>query len=105
MSAVMHGRVGRGGADNRALNYAVLGSLVLHGLLLFFAVSSSKNATAPAGTPEPIVARLVQPQAPAPQPASAAQPPPKPRAEPAPAVVKPVPSRKPSPLPQPSVAP
>ena len=88
----------QGSTDNRALNYAVLGSLVFHGVLLFGLSLNRESQRAPA-LPGPIVARLVAPPAP---PATAApQPePPKPRAEkpPPPPVVKPAPAPKPSPI-------
>ena len=88
----------RGSTDNRALNYAVLGSLVFHGVLLFGLTLNRESQRAPA-LPGPIVARLVEPKA---SPATAApQPePPKPRAQepPPPPVVKPAPAPKPSPI-------
>jgi periplasmic protein TonB len=96
MSAVMQAGMRRGSAGNRALNYAVLGSLVLHGVLLFGLSLNRESQRAPA-LPKPIVARLVEPQAP-PAPAAAQPEPPKPRAEPPPPVVKPTPAPKPSPI-------
>src|SRR6266481_4133218 len=97
MSAGMQADRWRTSTDNRALNYAVLGSLVFHGVLLFGLTLNRESQRARA-LPGPIVARLVQPQAPvsaAPQPE-----PPKPRAEPPPPpVVKPPPPvPKPSPI-------
>jgi len=85
----------RGSTDNRALNYAVLGSLVFHGVLLFGLSLNRESQRAPA-LPGPIVARLaVPPATAAPQPE-----PPKPRAEklPPPPVVKPALAPKPSPI-------
>src|SRR5688572_1448822 len=71
--------------QNRAFNYAVLASIVLHALLLF---GISQRERAPPAEPQaPIIARLVEP--PAPAPAAAVQPPqaepvkPRPRAKPA----------------------
>lgn len=81
--------------DNRALNYAVLGSLVLHGVLLFGLSLNRESQRAPA-RPGPIVARLVEQARPA---AAASQPEPlKPRAEAPP----PKPAAKPAPAPKPS---
>lgn len=100
MSAVIDARLHRSGADsNRAFNYAVLASIVLHGALLFsFSLRQSKS---PPAVPGPIVARLAQPSAQAPAAAPQPQPePPKPRVEEPtpPPQVKPVPQQKPSPL-------
>jgi protein TonB len=88
--------------DNRLFGYAVLCSIVLHGLLLL-ALPSLRDSSRRADThPGPLVARLVQAQpapiAPAPP---KAEPPPAPRVEekppPAP-VTKPEPAPKPVPL-------
>jgi protein TonB len=98
MSAVMQADMQQGSTTNRALNYAVLGSLVFHGVLLFGLSLNRESQRAPA-LPGPIVARLVE--SPAPPAAAAPQPePPKPRAEkpPPPPVVKPAPAPKPSPI-------
>lgn len=91
-------------AGNRAINYAVVASLLLHGMFLFVYAPPRRSESPP--TPAPIVARLAQPQsvaAPAPQPE-----PPKPRVEeppPPPPLVKRVPAPKPSPIPAPKVPP
>jgi protein TonB len=105
MSAVMNGPLQRGGAGNRALNYAIIASVAFHGALLFL-LSLERQAKREAVAPGPIVARLVSP-APAPvqppAPAPAQPEPPKPRAEPAKPVapvVKPVPLPKQTPLPR-----
>jgi protein TonB len=93
-----------GSTDNRALNYAVLGSLVFHGVLLFGLSVHRESQHAPS-TPAPIVAHLVEPQAP---PATAApQPePPRPRVEPPPPpAVKPAPAPKPFVRAEPRIAP
>jgi len=103
MSAVIQAGLPMRRADNRAFNYAVLFSLLLHGALLFS--FSMRPAKSPPASPGPIVARL-QPLA---KPAAAPQPvqpePPKPRVEeptpPPPPQVKPVPQPKPSPLARP----
>lgn len=98
----------RGGAGNRALNYAVVASLVLHGSLLFL-LSLDQRAKRERSAPGPIVARLVaapEPPAPSvtpqpepPKPRVAEPPPkPKPRAKPA---IRPAPAPKPSPIPVP----
>jgi protein TonB len=104
MSAVMHAGMRRSPASNRAINYALLGSLLLHGALLFAFSLPRQSRNLPA-TPAPLVAHLVQPQSAT---APAAQPePPKPRVEepPPPPPVKRVPIPKPSPLPTPKVSP
>jgi periplasmic protein TonB len=87
---------------NRALNYAILFSLALHGLLLFGLPGLRDAAKRAALIPAPIVARLVEPAPPAaPEPI---QPPPQPqppRAKPRPA---PKPLAKAEPLLQPESA-
>jgi protein TonB len=97
MSAVMHAAA-RGSGDNRAIHYAVLASLGLHGALLF-AFPPLRNTVEHAAPPSPIVARLVEP-APAPQATPA---PPREEAAPRPEkprvpVAKPRPAREPRPL-------
>lgn len=98
----------RGGAGSRALNYAVVASLVLHGSLLFL-LSLDQHAKRERSAPGPIVARLVAaPQPPAPSVTPQLEPPkprvaeppakPKPRAKPA---IRPAPVPKPSPIPVP----
>jgi periplasmic protein TonB len=100
---------------NRAFSYAVLASIVLHGMLLF-GVSQRERAT-PFEPQVPIVARLVEPPppAPAPKPPAAAprvippavEPPPqapKPRPRPK-AEAPPKPVAKPAPAPEPKPAP
>jgi periplasmic protein TonB len=70
---------------NRALNYAILFSLALHGLLLFGLPGLRDAAKRAALIPAPIVARLVEP-APATAPEPVQPPPPQPpRAKPRPA--------------------
>jgi protein TonB len=100
----MNGPPQRGGASQRALNYAVLASLVFHGSLLFL-FSLDKRAKRESAPPGPIIARLVAPAAaPTPAPTPPQAEPPKPRPEPAPKppvqpVVKPAPAPRPSPAP------
>ena len=85
-----------GSTDNRAINYAVLASLVFHGVLLFGLSLNRESQRAPS-LPGPLVAHLVEPA-----PVNTAPPPepPKPQAKepppPPPPVVKPPP--KPSPI-------
>jgi protein TonB len=82
------------GQDSRVIHYAVLTSIVLHGLMLFsfFMKDGSRRAAA---TPEPIVARLVQPQAAPAAPEPVVPPAVKPAVNP---TVKPAPSPKPLPV-------
>ena len=100
MSAVVHGGRARYGTENRAFSYAVLASIVFHGVLLlaFPALRESAKREAPPG---PIVARLVQRQsAPAPS-APQAEPetaPPVVEKTPPPPVTKSVPVSKPAPI-------
>jgi periplasmic protein TonB len=86
--------------QDRALHYAVLCSIVLHGVLLF-GLSAPRNPENRASAPGPIVARLVQP-APSAAPVAAPRPEPvKPNVQekpPAPSAVKRVPAVKPRPL-------
>jgi protein TonB len=97
MSAVMSAGMRRTPAGNRAFNYAVFASLLLHGMFLFvFALPRQSEIAA---TPAPIVAHLAEPQSvpPAPQPE-----PPKPRVEeapPPPPLAKRIPAPRPSPAP------
>jgi protein TonB len=105
MSAVMHAGMRRPAANNRAIHYAVLGSLLFHAVFLF-AFSMQRASKSPAAAPSPLVAHLAQPpKPPASQPAPKPEPePPKPRVEeppppPRPRPVKPV--AKPTPLPAP----
>jgi periplasmic protein TonB len=110
MSAVMSGD-----QNHRSIHYAVLASILLHGLLLFG--YSPRDSSRRAESPAPILARLVEP-APAPAPAvtppAAPQPrPEKPKAQqprekpPAPALAKPAPVPQPvaKAAPQEAVAP
>jgi periplasmic protein TonB len=90
--------------QNRAFNYAVLASIVLHAMLLFGV--SLRERPRPAEPQVAILARLVEP--PVPAPAAAPAPPPqaeavkpKPRAKP----VAPRPVAKKEPAPQPEPAP
>jgi periplasmic protein TonB len=97
-------RAYRSEPGNRALHYAVLFSLVFHGLLLFFFPSlrdSAKRTLSP-----PLVAHLVQPRpAPAPVPLSEPQVKP-PRDAPPPRSLRPVPKLAPIPkLERPAPAP
>lgn len=87
MSAALHGE------ESRVFHYAVLASIVLHGLMLFgFSMKDASRRAA--ATPQPIVARLVQPQAAPAKPEPVAPP----RVEePRPPVAKPTPSPKPPP--------
>lgn len=82
------------GQESRVIHYAVLASIVLHGLMLFsFSMKDASRRTAAA--PGPIVARLVQPQAAPAKPEAVAPP----RvAEPQPPAVKPTPSPKSPPV-------
>lgn len=96
MSAVMYSE------PNRAFNYAVLASIVLHAALLFgFSLRERARPIEPA---VPIVAHLVElPAAVAPAPAAAApqpepvKPPSAPRVQPKPAAPKPVAKKEPQP--------
>ena len=88
--------------QNRAFNYAVVASLVLHGLLLFAlpGLKDSSKRQAPLG---PIIARLVEPQSAAPAPQVE---PPKPRVEPPKPQARETPVPPPAPRkPQPSLKP
>ena len=89
------------GQDSRVIRYAVLASVVLHGLLLSISMNDATRRAAP--PPAPIVARFaeqpaaapVQPDVVAPPRAEKAKPPPKPSAKPA---------VKPPPVPPPPIA-
>jgi protein TonB len=89
MSAVMHGGTRRYGADSRAFNYAIVGSILLHGLLLFALPALRESSKRPEAPPGPIVARLAQPRAAPSQPAAPA---PQAEPQPAPQVQEPPPS-------------
>ena len=99
--ADLHRRAGMRASD-RAIAYAVLLSLVLHGVLLFsFSMRPSGRRAA---APGPIVAHLVAPPAP-PVPAPAPQPPAEPqRAQPKPTLPQPRPKFVPKPAPRSEVA-
>ena len=93
---------------NRALHYAVLASIVLHGMALFGVSKRERPRELPMQLP-PIIARLVEAPAPAARPPAA---PPKvealkPQSRPRPAaprpVAKPAPAPKPEPLAEPAV--
>lgn len=91
---------------NRVFHYAVLASLVLHGLLLFGLPDLVDTARRVAALPQPLIARLMAPEpaaAPPPAPPAAEQKPEKKleRPKPAPRLVKPVPAPEPAPLPTP----
>src|SRR4051812_111963 len=92
MSAPMHGQ------DNRAIHYAMLASVLLHGALLSFSMKEQARRAAPA--PAPIVARLVGPEPVAAPRAEEPQPPAvKPAARPTiKPTIKPKPAPKPSPV-------
>jgi protein TonB len=92
MSAVMQGEVGRYAGHNRALNYAIALSLLLHAFLLF-GLPNSRESQRRRVEPAPIVARLVEQQ---PAPAVVAASPPIPPA----ATQRPVPRRDPVPNPE-----
>jgi periplasmic protein TonB len=88
------------GEESRVFHYAVLASIVMHGLMLFgFSMKDASRRAA--ATPQPIVARLVQP------PAAPAKPEPvaPPRVEPQPPAVKPTVKPTPSPKPVAKAAP
>ena len=95
-------------SQNRVFHYAVLASLVLHGLLLFGIPDLVDTARRVAALPQPLIARLM-----APEPVAAPPPPPPAaekkvekkveRAKPPPRLVKPVPVPEPTPLPIPRV--
>jgi periplasmic protein TonB len=92
MGALMHR------SDNRVIHYAVLASIVFHGLLL--ALAPRQDSKRAAALPGPIIARLVQPAAVAPQ-----AEPQKPQAEPqqpSPATAEPALTPKPSPIAKPA---
>jgi protein TonB len=61
MSAVMQGEVGRYAGHNRALNYAIALSLLLHAFLLF-GLPNSRESQRIRVEPAPIVARLMEQQ-------------------------------------------
>lgn len=96
MSAVIQADMRRSSTDNRAIRYAVLASLVAHGVLLFGLSLNRESQRAPT-LPGPLVAHLAEPL-----PVKAAPPPepPKPQAQepPPPPVVKPPPKPTPSPI-------
>jgi protein TonB len=102
MSAVMAAGMRPGSTDNRAINYAVMASLVFHGVLLFGLSLNRESQRAPS-LPGPLVAHLVEP---APVKAAPQPEPPKPQAKepPPPPVVKPPPP-KPTPSPIAKAAP
>lgn len=86
------------GAETRAFNYAILASIVVHGLVLFFALPLLRESgRRPDMQPGPIVARLAQPRsAPAASPPADSRPAPR-TEEPAPRpVMKPSPLQKPA---------
>ena len=90
---------------NRAFNYAILASIVLHAVLLF-GISLRERAR-PADPPAPIVARLAEAPAAAPAPAVAAprSEPVKPRPRPRPAAPQPVAKQEPASRVEPAAAP
>ena len=101
MSAALPSGFSRYEAGDRVIGYAVLASIVLHGVLLFaFHLRPGKGRAAPL---PPIVAHL----APAPAPRAAEPEPPRSRVEPPPPppVVKSVPKPTPTPAPKAAVPP
>src|SRR4051812_9415759 len=107
MSAVMYeGK--RHESGNRAFSYAVICSIVLHGLLLLTMPMLRQSSKRTEAAPGPIVARLAQPRVAPASPAPAQneppvtpqveQPPPPPVAKPAPVVPSPI--AKPAPAPK-----
>src|SRR6185295_13433804 len=88
MSAATHGE------ESRVFHYALLVSIALHGLLLF-SFSMKDGSRRAAAAPEPIVARLVPPQAAPAEPEPVVPPAARPAVRPA---VKPAPSPKPPPV-------
>src|SRR5258708_32329050 len=96
MSAVMQAGLRRSPPNNRAFSYAVLASVLLHGVLLF-ALPGFREGKRQSAVPGPIVARLVQPSPPKAEAAVPQAEPPKPQVEPpAPPLAAPPP--KPSPI-------
>lgn len=97
-------------SENRAFNYAVLASIVLHAALLFgISVRERARPVEPAG---PLVARLAEAPAAAPAPAAAAAPRPEPvkprtaaRPRPKPPAAKPVAKAEPAPRIEPAAEP
>jgi len=100
MSVVMQAGLRKSAPDNRAFSYAVLASVLLHGVLLF-AMPSLREARRQPVAPGPIVARLVQPQT---APAAQAEQLPAPPPEPPPPVIKPTPKPSPIAKPEPKIA-
>ncbi len=82
--------------ENRVFGYAVLVSIVVHGLLLFALPSLRESGKRPMAAPGPIVARLVQPAATAPSPPAPAEEAPVPKVE-SPRPATPAAAPKPSP--------
>jgi len=100
MSAVTFSGARGYDGDNRAFSYAILCSIVLHGLLLLALPSLRDSSRRADAHPGPIIARLSQPQAAAPSPPRS-EPQPAPPVEekaPPPPVAKPAPAPKPVPL-------
>ena len=91
---------------NRTFSYAVLASIVLHGMLLFGVSQRPHPTSLPVELP-PLVARLVEPPAPAVLPPAAppqvepVKPQPRPRPAARKPVAKPAPAPKPGPLAEP----
>jgi periplasmic protein TonB len=102
MSAVTFSGARGYDGDNRAFSYAILCSIVLHGLLLLALPSLRDSSRRADAHPGPIIARLSPPQTAAPSPPRS-EPQPAPPVEekappPPPPVVKPAPAPKPVPL-------
>ena len=95
--------------DNRALNYAIAASIVLHGVLLFGIAQRDRPRAAESQAPS-ILARLAESPAPAPaaealsQPAPARQPP-RARPERPKRLTKPAPAPTPQPAAEPAIEP
>jgi protein TonB len=86
--------------ENRALRWALLVSLLIHGALLLAPPALWETVEHATRTPPPIVARLVEPPAPAPPPAPPVPPPPAPKPPPSPPKkAAPKPATAPPPLP------
>ena len=96
MGAVMNGEAGLRGGDNRAFGFAVLASILIHGLLLLALPSLREAGKRPSVAPGPIIARLVQARPAAAPLSQAVEQAPQPGIEPPPvSVAKPAPAPRP----------
>jgi periplasmic protein TonB len=93
MGQVMHSD------QNRVLHRAILASLVVHGLLLL-AFPERRESLKPTEPPPPLLARLIEPEAP-PEPLPSPPPPPLAPLTPEPPLAQPAPEIKPKPRPKP----